>query len=827
MKRGGIMKKMKMILVFLSLLISVNIVPTRAVEKVVKVAYPIQEGLTEIDSDGIYSGYTYEYLKEVSRFTNWKLEFVQLEGDINEQLLSAMNKVKSGEIDLIGGMVYSETLINDYDYSATNYGMGNMAIYVNSNNAEINDTNIYSLKNLNVGILSTKKEINVSLKDFGDINGIDINQSFYNNGNDLQTALDNNEVDAIVLSDLSVPIGDYRVVARFSPRPFYFATTKGNSELMSQLNEAMTMLNKEQPNYMSNLHEKYFSMANNDFILTTAEKQFIKNNPKISVLILGGKAPLQYYSDKKGELIGITIDVLDHISKLSGITFEYIYAETNKDYESLLKKKKPMLIGGVTTGHLEDYRTTKAYFNSGVSLVANKNINISDLKNKKAAVVRTEQLDDLASGEDGIEINYFNSLFECIKAVDEGKANFTYMNSHVALFYNSNYGFDNINIIPQENQRTQGTYFAIRDEVSSDLMNIINKAIDVMTANQIEDMVFTNASAIENDVTFFDYVENNKDQVIVFSIMFILVIVLIFLVWRSYINKRNNKMIFNEYRRYQQISEFSHDCFIEYNVSTDTLVLMGGGAKLLSDKMIISNYLKKSDNEDELLTRVLKTLKECEEEQLIKFIDGKKRWLKINLRPVFDDTNKITHIIGKAIDIQTEKEEQLLWRDLARKDSLTKIYNSAACREEIEKFLSENNNTKVALMIIDVDNFKKINDTYGHLCGDLVLQKIVNILMDIIHPLDIFGRVGGDEFLILYKYPENIKMIEEYCQNMIEKTKVVEYQDNKIKTSISIGVVVSVSKTTYDELYKAADEALYEVKKSGRNNYQIVNNKKC
>ena len=62
---------------------------------------------------------------------------------------------------------------------------------------------------------------------------------------------------------------------------------------------------------------------------------------------------------------------------------------------------------------------------------------------------------------------------------------------------------------------------------------------------------------------------------------------------------------------------------------------------------------------------------------------------------------------------------------------------------------------------------------------------------------------------------------------MIEKTKVVEYRGNNIETSISIGVVVSDSKTTYDELYKIADEALYEVKKNGRNNYRIVNNEKC
>ena len=75
---------------------------------------------------------------------------------------SAMEKVKTGEIDLMGGMLYSDTLINDYDYSATNYGMGNMAIYVNSNNAEINDTSIYSLKNLNVGVAVSYTHLDVS-----------------------------------------------------------------------------------------------------------------------------------------------------------------------------------------------------------------------------------------------------------------------------------------------------------------------------------------------------------------------------------------------------------------------------------------------------------------------------------------------------------------------------------------------------------------------------------------------------------------------------------------------------------------------------------------
>lgn len=296
------MKTLKTILVLLIMSMLINIIPIKAASRTVKVAYPIQSGLTEIDEDGLYSGYTYEYLKEISRFTNWNLEFVRLEGTVNEQLSSAMEKVKTGEIDLMGGMLYIDTLINDYDYSATNYGMGNMAIYVNSNNAEINDTSIYSLKNLNVGVVSTKKETNVNLKDFGDINGININQIFFDNTPDLLTSLERNEIDAMVLSDLSIEEGNYRVVARFSPRPFYFVMTKGNQELMSELNEAMTQLNKEQPNYMSNLHERYFSLGTVISFLPKLRKVLLQIIQKLMFLYWVGKPQSSIMMKKKARL---------------------------------------------------------------------------------------------------------------------------------------------------------------------------------------------------------------------------------------------------------------------------------------------------------------------------------------------------------------------------------------------------------------------------------------------------------------------------------------------------------------------------------------------
>lgn len=815
------MKKNKFVFFLLSLMIIINIIPVNAASRVVKVAYPIQSGLTEVDDEGLYTGYTYDYLREICRFTNWKLEFVHFEGDLNEQIVSAMEMVKSGEADLMGGMIYSESLINDYDYTATNYGMGNMAILVNGDNADINDTNIYSLKELNVGIVSTKKEKNATLSDFGDINGIDIKQNFYDTGTDLKTALENHEIDAMVLSDLSIEEGDYRVVARFSPRPFYLVTTKGNSNLMAELNEAMAQLNKEQPSYMSNLHEKYFSLANTNFVLTETEKAYIGNSEIINVLLLGGKAPLQYYDSKLDKIVGITTDVLDYISKISGLKFNYIYADDVEEYERLLKKEKPMIIGGVYNSIDEDYLTTKAYLKSGISLVTNKDVSANDLSNKKVAVVRNMEITNISLTNDNVV--YYDTPLQCLEAVNNGDVDYSYLNSHIVLFYNSNYELDDINIIPQGNNIVQGSYFAVSRQAPLELMSIMNKGVDTVLNSKIEEIIFTNASAIGNEVTFLDYVENNPVQVLTSLVLIVTIAVLFFMIWRNHITKQSNERILREYNRYQQISEFSHDCFIEYNTDSDTLVLMGGGAKLLSKETIIKDYLESKVNGYEILASVFNNLKECEAESVVKFVDGSNHWLKVNLRVVFDDLGKPTHIIGKAIDIQTEKEEQLLWRDLARKDSLTKIYNSAACREKVESFLVESPDSTVALLIIDIDNFKDINDNYGHLCGDVVLQKLAALLLVDINQPDIFGRVGGDEFLVMLKDPMDVNSVEEYCRSMLKAASQVEYLDKIIKTSISVGGVIARGPTKYDDLYKIADEALYIVKNNGRNNYHIIN----
>lgn len=91
--------------------------------QVVRVGYPIQLGMTEVDEQGNYSGYTYEYLEEIAQYTGWDYEFVQVEGDLNESLVTLMDMLEKGEIDLMGGMLYSREMEQLYDYSSNSYGI--------------------------------------------------------------------------------------------------------------------------------------------------------------------------------------------------------------------------------------------------------------------------------------------------------------------------------------------------------------------------------------------------------------------------------------------------------------------------------------------------------------------------------------------------------------------------------------------------------------------------------------------------------------------------------------------------------------------------------
>ena len=157
-------------------------------------------------------------------------------------------------------------------------------------------------------------------------------------------------------------------------------------------------------------------------------------------------------------------------------------------------------------------------------------------------------------------------------------------------------------------------------------------------------------------------------------------------------------------------------------------------------------------------------------------------------------------------------------------DSLTKAYNKKALEKDLSEILKETDQKKLDLVIavIDFDDFKSINDTYGHLVGDFVLIKLVEIIKRIITSKYKLYRFGGDEFVLVLDKTnlEEAELILERMVNKIDRTNL-KYGQQLIEITISVGATGHKKGDTMDSILERADEALYEAKKEGKNRYEI------
>ncbi len=158
---------------------------------------------------------------------------------------------------------------------------------------------------------------------------------------------------------------------------------------------------------------------------------------------------------------------------------------------------------------------------------------------------------------------------------------------------------------------------------------------------------------------------------------------------------------------------------------------------------------------------------------------------------------------------------------LSEIDPLTSVFNKETTQKLIDQKLK--NHEHFCFLILDVDDFKSVNDNYGHAVGDKVLKNLSDLFKNHFRQTDIVGRIGGDEFIILI---EDEVIAESRIQSLLKKVnelKIEELQDFKL--SISVGMAFAPSNgTTFMELYRHADHALYQTKRTGKNNYKIYKN---
>lgn len=202
---------------------------------------------------------------------------------------------------------------------------------------------------------------------------------------------------------------------------------------------------------------------------------------------------------------------------------------------------------------------------------------------------------------------------------------------------------------------------------------------------------------------------------------------------------------------------------------------------------------------------------------------GKYTWVKAITNFMHDTATGDIKAITFVKDINEEKKYNIELQYKAERDSLTGIYNKGMTEKLIIEHLCNSlPSTKGALLIIDIDNFKAINDNFGHIFGDELLCNLSQKLSDLFRNDDIVGRIGGDEFIVFLKNVSTPEIIRNKSEEIC-KTFSITYTttDNKeYKISISIGIAIFPENgNTFKELYKNADTALYVAKNKGKNVY--------
>jgi diguanylate cyclase (GGDEF)-like protein len=163
---------------------------------------------------------------------------------------------------------------------------------------------------------------------------------------------------------------------------------------------------------------------------------------------------------------------------------------------------------------------------------------------------------------------------------------------------------------------------------------------------------------------------------------------------------------------------------------------------------------------------------------------------------------------------------------LAITDELTRVFNRRHFMKLAEHELERAKRYRHALSIIifDIDNFKKVNDTCGHLCGDAVLRELSLACRTILRKCDTLARFGGEEFILLLPETDNanaLQVANKLCQ--LVAGHVVEYKDAQIQVTISAGVTTcNPTMDTLDDLLSRADRALYQAKRLGKNRLEVV-----
>ena len=532
LKRYGALLLVPVIMILSSGLADSSALAKEEEHRVLRVAFPEVEGFSETDEDGTRHGIVVDYLNEVAKYTGWKYEYIDTDGE------KMFDEFLDGKYDLMGGTYYQEALKEYFAYPDYNCGYTKSILLARREDENIKTYDFKSMNGKTIGVYNRANENIRRLEEFLKSNGVNCTIKYYSNeqltdGN-LYPYLENQEVD-MLLGNYADNTEKFRVVADFDSQPHYLVTTPDNQEVLDGLNMGLEKILDSNPNFSKERYEANFQETGQSSIfLNEDEKKYIEEKKTITVAVLNNWHPLYCLEENDGMHNGVVPDILDMIKEYTGLEFKYEIAGSYGEALELVREGKADVMGaylGTDEEAVEmDLALTKPYAAMNDIIARNKSVSFPS-ENLVGAVIEGRTL---PKSIEASEVKYFKSVSEALQAVNNGDVDFYYgLSAKIEKEIQEHYY---TKVVPNTviNDRNDVS-FAVTSPAHMELLTILNKSINTMSSEERETLVSQNIiSTGRTSVSAVDMIYASPVMAVaVIAGIFVLIFILVMVVARS------------------------------------------------------------------------------------------------------------------------------------------------------------------------------------------------------------------------------------------------------------------------------------------------------
>ena len=545
-----------------------------------------------------------------------------------------------------------------------------------------------------------------------------------------------------------------------------------------------------------------------------AELDYINSKSSIKVGYLRHQAP--FSMEMEGVYQGVSYEICEEIKKATGIQMEYVGYNNTSEMLNALNAKEIDVAASVEKhdAYMKNVCYSKEYINYANALVRKGEFAVGVNDESKAATILGEERDYWKYAN---KSQCHDTLAACINSVEDGEVDYTISNFYSANYYVHENRNKNISVMPMTSE--ESLHFAFDEYVDDTLVAIVNKCIYSIPESNVQLFVQKYMNGDTGKITLKRFIQENVLLCINCVAIVVTVILVLIIIILSERNKNSQKHAV-EMKRYEIISNLSNEYIFDYEYETDSVRFDAKFAREFSFEEKVS--CKEDHSGNIMLAQILKQLSVVKENQknvTFKMMesDGKQTWYRMIGFPINDKNGECIHLIGKLVNVQKEMEEKETIENKAEIDPLTRLYNREGLYKRIKEYKAP-----IMLAVLDIDNFKSVNDTLGHAGGDEALKLLARNLEYVMGNDAILARYGGDEFVIVSTQVSE-KEIRERLQTLVNVMDTeIDFDGIKKSISISLGsVYCNQENIVIDELFKEADKELYEVKKAGKNGYRM------